>query len=560
MAIENIEKKMLAYALKNAIEHEGKAQSGAVLNPLFHEGLDRAEVKNVMPKINEILKKVNTMSVDEQKKELDKLEEYIVKREIKEGLPELENAIEGKVVTRLAPEPSKYNHIGHALVFLIQYLYAKKYHGKCILRFDDTNPEKSTIEYYNSMKEDLTWIGIKWDKEYVASENMQNMYQYAEKLIKEEQAFVCSCTQEQMKNLREKMKECKCKKNNKEKNMQEWQKMLNREYPAGEKTLRLKGNMKSNNGVMRDPVIFRISYAKHFLQGEKYVVWPMYDFENPIEDATSGVTHVIRSKEFELRVELQEHILKLLGLKMPIVREIGRYEITGAETQGRVIREMIEKGEVSGWDDPRLVTIKAMRRRGFVPEMFQQLAERVGLSKNNGHIDFTVLEAVNRKIIDPIVNRYSFIKNPVKIKVKNAPKQNVKLLLHPKDESKGKRDLKTDEEFFISEEDLKLIKENRLYRLMDCLNFKKSNKEFLFDSKEHEKFKANGDLILNWLPANDHNIKVKIIMPDNTIIEGLGESNLENLKDNEIIQFERFGFVKLDKRTEEFYQFMFTHK
>src|SRR3989338_7610191 len=359
-----------AYALKNAIEF-GKADAGRILPKLFQHGLDKGDIKKIMPQVQEIVKEVNALKGDKKEKEFEKYKGFAKEKEEKEeGLPELENAVEGKVVTRLAPEPSKYNHIGHALVFLIQYLYAQKYKGKCILRFDDTNPEKSTLEYYKAMKEDLHWLGIRWDEEKLASDDMAKMYELAEKLINQGDAFVCSCLQEDMGSLREKMKECKCRKKKKEENYNEWKEMLAGKFKEGERTLRLKGDMKSKNGVMRDPVIFRISYAPHFIQKDKYKVWPMYDFESSIKDSLDGITHVIRSKEFELRAELHDYILKLLKLKAPLVREIGRYQITGALTQGRDIREGIEKGDLKGWDDPRLVTVRALRRRGFVHEIF----------------------------------------------------------------------------------------------------------------------------------------------------------------------------------------------
>ena len=314
--MKDFSKEIKAYALKNALEF-GRTDVGRILPKLFNHGLEKKDIKAIMPKIIEIIKEVNSWDDVKRQKEFHDLKGVVRESEKKEeGLPELENAAEGKVVTRLAPEPSKYTHIGHALVFMIQYLYAKKYKGKCILRFEDTNPDKSTLEFYNSIKEDLSWLGIKWNEEIAASSNMEKYYELAEKLIKSKKAYICRCSQEEIKKQREKMKACKCRSQNEKDNLKHWKDMLNRKYGEGERTLRLKGNMKSKNGVMRDPVIFRITHAKHFMQGEKYAVWPMYDFENPVEDSLNGVTHVIRSKEFELRAELHEYILKLLKLKM----------------------------------------------------------------------------------------------------------------------------------------------------------------------------------------------------------------------------------------------------
>lgn len=539
-----------AYALKNSLEF-GSTDAGKILPKLFRHGLEKKDIGKIMPELNKIIEKINSMDNDAKAKEYSRYEKYALERDVKEeGLPELDN-VKGKVVTRLAPEPSKYNHIGHALVFLIQYLYAKKYNGECILRADDTNPEKSTMEYYNSMKEDLTWLGIKWDREIIASNDMANYYKYAEYLIKQGYAFTCSCAQEDVKKLREKMQECKCRNKSKDENLKEWQQMLDRKFKEGERTLRLKGDMKSNNGVMRDPIIFRISYVKHFMQGEKYGVWPVYDFENPIADATNGVTHVIRSKEFETRYELHEYLLKLLKLKMPVIREIGRYQITGAETQGRVIRELIEKKKVIGWDDPRLVTVRALRRRGFVPEMFQELAQTVGLSKSGGHIDPTVLAAVNRKIIDPIANRFSFVPNSVEIDIKGKPEvKEIEVQIHP--DKKETRKIKVDK-IFIGKDDLKSAKGKEI-RLLHLFNIKidKTGKKIEFTSEENKDIPK-----INWV---SNPIETKILMPDGSWSSGMADPGISKLKVGDIIQFERFGFCRLDKINKDSFEFWFTHK
>ncbi|MEI6849442.1 MAG: glutamate--tRNA ligase [archaeon] len=550
--MDKFDNEIWAYALKNAIEYD-KVDAGRIMPKLFRHGLDKKDIGKIMPKISEIVKKVNSMAKEQRIDENKKYEKYALESDLrKEGeLPELQNAVKGKVIMRLAPEPSKYNHIGHALVFLIQSFYAKEYEGKCILRFDDTNPEKSAKEYYDAMKEDLSWLGIKWDEEKIASNDMKNMYELAEKLITKKGAFVCSCSQEEVKNSREKGKECKCRKNSVQENLKEWKLMVSGKYKEGERTLRLVGDMKSNNGVMKDPILFRISFAKHFIQKDKYCVWPTYDFENPIEDALSKVTHVIRTNEFELRNELHEKILNILGLKKPEIREIGRYQITGAETQGRIIRELIESGKIKGWDDPRLVTIKALRRRGFVPEMFNQMARTVGLSKSGGHINPTVMESINRGIIDKTSNRYSFVENPIELKVKNAPKiKEIEVKVHP--DSTEKRKIKIGKSIFVTKKDFDEFngKEIRLLHLYNIKIAGKTSAEFT--SEENKDINK-----INWVSDG---VKCKILMPDGEWTEGLAESAIEKLKEGEIIQFERFGFCRLDKKGKKMIEFCYTHK
>ncbi len=537
---------ILSHVLDNAIKHGGIPVEGAVLSSLFNEGLTKDKIKDTIPKIKKLVGDVKKLSKEKQIEEFSRLKGLM--KEIvhdKSGLPELPN-VAGEVITRIAPEPSKYCHIGHALIFMIQYLYAKKYNGQCILRMEDTNPEKSTQEFYDAIKQDLVWLDIKWDKEILVSNEMSLFYDYAEKMIKQNDAYACSCIHEQITKLREEMEECSCRKKSVETNLKEWNGMLQSKYAEGELVIRLKGDMMSNNGAMRDPVIFRISYSPHFIHNKKYCVWPMYDFENPIEDSMCKITHVIRTKEFEMRTELHKYILYLLDMKSPIIKEIARYNIEGATTKGREIRKLIEDRKIGGWDDPRLVTIKALRRRGFLPETFKELATRVGLSKGAGKIDFSVIDSINRKILDPKVNRYFFIENPKKIRIKGSPIKKTEAPLHPT-ESRGKRPFNLSDEFYISDK----IAKGKTYRLMHLFNFKDGK----FVSEEYDpELKAK---LIHWLPA-EGNIQVEILMPDGTVLKGLGEHNLKNVKAGEIIQFERFGFCRLDKKGEK-YEFWYTH-
>src|SRR3989344_4940625 len=245
-----------------------------------------------------------------------------------------------------------------------------------------------------------------------------------------------------MKELRNKKIRCECATKNAKENLKEWKNMLAKKYKPGEANLRFFGIMDSENGVLRDSVIFRVSSATHYLQGDKYAAWPMYDFENSIEDSIEGITHVVRSKEFELRGELQNMIKDCLNLKKQEVIELGRFNIIGAVTKGREIREMIEKKQVIGWDDPRLVTIKALKRRGFAAESFHELAKEVGLTKSETNIDIKLLASINRKLIDRKTDRYFAVFDAKKITIGGAPQSNVKVPLHP-DSKKGFRKLKT---------------------------------------------------------------------------------------------------------------------
>ncbi len=541
-----------AYALKNSIEF-GKTDPGKILPKLFQHGLEKSEIKKVMPEIAKIVNETNKLSKEEKEKQFAPLEKLIPEKEEKEKtLPEIEIKNTKNVITRLAPEPSKYPHLGHAMSFLLNYLYAKKYNGKCFLKFEDTNPEKVAQEYVDGIIEDIkNYLEIKFDGIRYVSDDMELLYDYAEKIIEMNKAFMCFCDRDKMQDLRHKGIECECRKKSVKINMEEWKEFLKGKYMKGEAVLRLKGDMKSQNHVMRDPVIFRAIDATHYRHGDKYKIWPMYDFYNPIVDSLMGVTLILRSNEFELRVELQNHIKDLLKLKKQDIVQYGRFNVLEFTTKGREIRDLIDSGEYIGWDDPRLITLKALKRRGITKEAIYELTEQVGLSKKQIHIDFDMIAAINRKIIDKTANRYSFVENPIKLEIEKKPNiKSVEIPLHP--DKKEKQTVKIND-IYISKKDYEEYrgKEIRLLHLYN-IQLDKKEKKANFTSTENKDIPR-----INWVSNPE---KVSILMPNGEKIEGAAESTIKTLKYNEVIQFERFGFVKLDKKAKDQYEFWFTHK
>ena len=558
---------ILKYALQNAVKFNGKANPGALIGKVLGES---PELKNKLDTIKKeiigIVEEVNSMKPEEQLKKLQKIAPELLeeKKEEEKKLKELPGAEIGKLVTRIPPEPSKYLHLGHALSFLINYVYAEKYQGKCILRFEDCNPEKVTQEYIDADIDDMqNYLGIKPSSIVYVSDYMEKFYEYAQQLISDGKAYMCFCDREKMQDLRHKGKECDCRSKTPKINKEEWKKMIDKNYQEGECTLRLKIDMKATNQVLRDPAIFRINYGKHYKYANKYHVWPLYDYYNAIEENLCGVNYVLRSNEFgTMRTELQNHIRNLL--KMPNPREIqyGRFNVNDKITQGREIRELIEQKKVNGWDDPRLVTLKALKRRGIEREAYYELIKEVGLTPTQTNLDFTVIAAINRRILDKKSNRYFVLSNTEKIKVENAPKVKVKLPLHPEDE-RGNRTFDTDEEFYVTKEDLQELKvENKVHRLMDCINIECKNGKFVYHSKTHDEYKnsKNKGKIINYLPVNDKLVKCTIMMDDATIIEALGEPDVKKIKIDDKIQAERFAFLRLDSISKGVYNFWFTHK
>jgi glutamyl-tRNA synthetase len=530
---------ILKYVLKNAITHKGKAHEKYIVPKLIGEKPElRAEMKELMPKIKKIVSEINSMDVDKQTKMLKKMApELLEKHEEKKELPPLQGDT-SKVVVRIPPGPEKYLHIGHAFSFMINYLYAKKYDGMVLLRFEDTNPEKCEIEFYKAIKDDLKWLGIKWDTEKNETDSMDLYYDRAGKLIKDGNAYVCTCEVEEVRKNRRTRKECGCR--DKDGQIELWKKMFSG-FKQGEAQLRLRGDMKSNDASFRDPMLFRINDTAHCLTGKKYRVWPGYDFANAVEDSESGITHVIRSNEFA--TGLQKHIRKLLGYKtQPDYLEYTRYNIIGAITKGRVIREMIKTGQATGWDDPKLVTVMALKRRGIVPQTFIDLIHDIGLTKSKTNITWDKITSANRGNIDPVSKRYFFVPDPVKIKVKNAPERTVKLSLHP-DKKAGFRTIKTSGTFYVPKQEAK-----KEFRLKDLYNVKMANhKEGVYRGEEFTDVPK-----IQWV--TDENVKVEIMTPDG-LVEGLGERDVSKIKSGETVQFERFGFCRKDNG-----KFVFCHR
>jgi len=360
MSTDKIHQTARIYALQNAIQFEGKANSKAVIGKVIAAlQKERVSPKDVIPVVNVVVKEVNSLSLEKQIAELKKLAPELLQKEKKErdfSLPELPNAKKGKVVTRFPPEPNGYLHIGHAKAAIVDYEYAKMYDGKFILRFDDTNPENAQLEFYDAQKEDLQWLGVEWDEEYCTSDHLEKHYKLAEQLIKQDGAYVCVCSPDDIKHGRFHGEKCGCCGNACGDSMDIWKDMLSSSVDGA--ILRLRGDMKCPNTAMRDPTLFRIIDKPHPRHGDKYRVWPTYDFAGAIEDSLSGVTHPFRTKEYELRDECYFRLLDLLKLRKPHLMEFARLSIVGMPVSKRKIKPLIEKGMVSGYDDIRLPTLR----------------------------------------------------------------------------------------------------------------------------------------------------------------------------------------------------------
>jgi len=545
---------LLKNALLNAIQHDGKANVQAVLGKIISEGPEvRDNIKKIIPEIKNIVNDVNSLTLEEQQKKLKRLGITLEKRvEGKKELPDLPNAGIGNVVTAFPPEPSKYPHMGHAKAALINYLYAKKYKGKFIVRFEDTNPELTKKEYYDAIINGLKWLGIEWNKLDYVSNHVSKYYEATIKLIKENKAYVCVCKQDEIKKNRRLMIGCKCRQNSIDKNLEIWEKLLTI-LKEGEASVRLKISMGHKNALMRDPTIMRVLEHYHPRVGKKYRVWPMYDFATALMDVWEGVTHRIRSKEFEMRKELQQFIQKCLGLKSPYITEMARFNLKGVPSSGRQIREMIKNKELTGWDDPRLTTLMALKRRGFVPEAIKEFLISTGVSKTESTLTWDMLESFNRSVIDPKCNRYFAVFNPIEIKIKNAPLlKKVRVHLHPDFPKRGFRQIPVNvNKILISRSDFEKYKGKEV-RLIGLFNIKLDKKAEFISKKVIMKMPK-----IQWV--SEKNMKINVLMPNGSKKNGIGEPEINKLKIDKRIQFVRFGFCRLDKKKLGIF-FYFTHK
>ena len=341
---------------------------------------------------------------------------------------DLENQKYGDaVITRFPPEPNGYLHIGHAKSICLNFSTAAKYNGKCNLRYDDTNPVKEDMEYVNSIEEDVRWLGWTWDKRLWASDYFDTMYDAAVELIKKGKAYVCSLTAEEIKEyrgtLKEPGKESPCRNQSVEENLQLFEEMKAGKYANGERVLRAKIDMASPNINMRDPVIYRISHETHHNTGDKWCIYPMYDFAHPIEDAIEGITHSICTLEFEDHRPLYDWVLQEVGWwpTPPQQIEFARLNITNTVMSKRYLKALVDDRVVDGWDDPRMPTIAGLRRRGYTPEAIRDFCERIGVAKANSTVEVSLLEHCIREDLKMKVQSRNVIEDPIKVIITNYP-------------------------------------------------------------------------------------------------------------------------------------------
>ena len=565
---EDIHRLVNAIALKNASEHSGSTNVNTVLSRILSLKPElKSQLKSLIEEIRIVVDSVNRLELEQQKKSLEDLSsvDTILDSKARQDtiqsrmLPELQMTGNG-VVTRFPPEPNGYPHIGHAKAVIIDDEYARMYNGKLILRFDDTNPMNEKLEYYEAIKNDLEWLGIKPDIIKNTSDDILILHEYGKKLTGTGDAYVCTCDSNKIHKLRMQQLECSCRVNieNSTNNLERLDKFFDGTYHQNEAIIRFRGNMQDKNTVMRDPTLFRIMEAPHPLLGNKVQIWPTYDFAAPVEDSLDGVSHALRTKEYELRNTLYLSILDRLKLRKPLVVEFSRLEFENMPVSKRKIKQLLDDGAITSWDDPRLLTLSAMRKRGFDPKAIRSFVLSLGLTLAETKPPFQTLESMNRKIIDPLSIRLFFVKDPIMVTVDGTKDMKVTLNNHPTN-NLGKREVGVSTVFYISNDDANFLVEGEQIRLMELYNIRIDRIVV-----EHGKNKVitasylNNEIFRNmkkiqWV-SDKSMTKYNILIPNELYqndkfnprslenAEGLAEAFVLQLKPHTPIQFIRFGF------------------
>ncbi|MCS7120506.1 MAG: glutamate--tRNA ligase [Candidatus Bathyarchaeota archaeon] len=570
MSSQDIREIVRKIAIANAIAHKGKAQSGPVLGRLLAERNElKSRIDEIRKIVEDVVQEVNMIPVEEQIEIAKKNWPEILSRskiEEKKVLPPLPNIEKySQIVTRFAPNPDCVLHLGSARAIILSHEYARLYNGRFILRFEDTDPrlKRSSLEFFDLIRNDLEWLGCRWDEEYIQSDRMEIYYQYAEKLLRDGNAYVCTCKREDFRRKVMKREACPCRDLTPEENMVRWKRMIDGGYEEGEAVMRIKTDLEHPNPAVRDWPAFRVISPKkypHPRLGAKYYVWPLFAFANGVDDHLNGVTHIIRGKEHLTNQMRQEYLYRYLGWKYPEAIHYGRLKIVGASLSKFKILRGVQDGTYTGWDDPRLATFMSLRRRGITPEAIKRLIIEIGPRPVDITLSWENLYAINRKIVDPIADRYFFVDDPVRLVINEVHKEFVaRIPLHPDKPERGNRVLRVEPdggkaEIYVSSRDMGLLNVGKIVRLMELFNVRVQSvgsREITggFVSESYEDARRVGAPLIHWLPPRD-TISCHVVMPDASIRKGLAEGNLRGVSVGQIIQFERFGFVRVDKTGE----------
>jgi glutamyl-tRNA synthetase len=559
MMLEELIKK---YTLQNAVLHNGRADAGSVMGKVISQKPElKSQIKEVMKEIKDVVSQVNSLTFEEQKKQLEDIAPELLEKKIikKAGLPPLPEA-EGEVVMRFAPGPSGPLHIGHTRAAVLNDEYVKRYGGKYIIRLEDTNPAKIDPEAYDSIIEDLDWLGVKYHEVVAQSERFEIYYEHAKSLLEMGKAYICTCDVEDWRSAKLEKKACSHRNIPQNDQLEMWKKMLGGEFEEQEASFVVKTDLSHPNPAVRDFVGFRIVKTPHPRTQDKYLVYPLYNFSVAIDDYLMGMTHVLRGKDHLNNTFRQKFVFDHFGWKKPTYVHYGLVQIVDATLKTTLIKEGIQRGEFSGWDDVRLATLKALARRGIQPGAIRRYWSEVGIKEVDIKFTWDNLYAFNKDLVDDQANRYFFVADPKKLKISGIKQLEGHAPLHPDHPERGIRKVILEGEdaitVYITNNDLSRFKAGVKVRLKDLCNVKiNSMKEGEFIGDDLSILKE-GVSIIHWV--GEDTVPTELYLPDGSVLEGLCE-HINETDLGKVVQFERTGFVKVEQE-EGIYKAYFAHR
>ncbi len=558
------------YALLNAVEHGGRAAVGPVMGKIMAERPDlRRHARQVAAIVREVVEEVNQLSLEEQRRLLSERYQWLLEKRKKQRaaeekrLPPLPEAEEGRVVTRFAPNPDFIIHLGNARPAILSYEYKVMYRGRMILRFEDTDPRTKTPlpEAYQLIKEDLRWLGVEWDEEYIQSLRMEVYYDIARKLIEAGGAYVDDRPGEEFRRYRGRLWEYPPRLRSVEENLELWDRMLQGGFGEGEAVLRVKTDPRHPDPSVRDWVAFRIIDTEkhpHPITGSRYIVWPTYNFAAGVDDHLMGVTHILRAKEHMQNTVKQEFLYRHLGWRYPRVIHFGRLKLEGFIMSKSLLKKLLDEGVGEGLADPRFATIAGLRRRGITAEAIKRIILDVGVKYTDASISYANLAAVNRVIVDPKAKRLMAALEPVELVVEGLPWEGLRsfeIPFHPSG-GLGSRVLEVEgprARLYISGSDVELVERHGFFRLMEAFNVElvevqQGRVVARFHSFELEEARRRGAPLIQWVPASAA-VDLELVEPKGLDLlrrYGFVEAAAERIAVGEIVQLVRIGFARVD--------------
>ena len=555
--MNDLEEIVYKHALLNAAKHKGSANPGAVMGSIMSQEPElRSRAKEIGPISGKIVAQVNALSPEEQAAEMEKFNVEVKEtKKVKEvGLQELPGAHEN-IVLRFAPNPSGPLHIGHTRAAVPNAEYVKRYNGKLILRIEDTDPKRVYEDAYEMIPQDLEWLGIVPDEIVYQSDRFEIYYDYARQLIEKGAAYMCTCDGADFKELKDNCKPCPCRDNTVEENLELWDKFD--DMDAGEAVLRVKTDINHKNPAIRDWVAMRLVDETHPRLGNKYRIYPMMNFSVAVDDHLLGMTHVLRGKDHLANSEKQAYLYEHMGWELPEFIHYGRLKMEDIPLSTSKALAGIEDGTYSGWDDPRLGTLRAIARRGINSKAIYDLITEMGVKMADSAISWKKIYGLNRSLLEPIANRYFFCEDPVEITVDGygGEELTIERPLHADHLDRGNRILPFDGTVYLAKDDIS----DGIFRLMDAVNVEISGDNIKYHSDSFEQARDVKARIIQWVPTDD-NVNVTVVMDDASLKTGLGEGALRDLKVGDIVQFERVGFARLDEIKDDELVFYYAHK